>query len=299
MKSLNIFVIGLLLYPNIVNTENEYFYSGEQSEFPQNDFLKIFQDTWKKLGADKWLQSFSVAMRDAVQEGQRSDMRTLEIEWKMIQKNPRPQDVFFFALKAVWAFIVHSFIELFKILEWIQVYILRFMRHKCDTYLGKDSPYHPWALLDSDPTQVSFLIFVYGLAVSLILMRFLTWFQYSVFLAVSFMAHSFGGPHMVFKWLVFVTGTIWFLFDLLIAYPFHFASVILLIFVVRLLRVFASKDSLDSPRAVSHQPIHPEVAKRIELRDLEKRVERFETAERLLSDRVDRLVEALEGFERS
>jgi len=62
---------------------------------------------------------------------------------------------------------------------------------------------HPWnVMMDKNEQHVSFLVFVYGLMTSLVLIKILSWWNFMVYLAFGFLIYSFGGPYLVFKWLV-------------------------------------------------------------------------------------------------
>ena len=59
-------------------------------------------------------------------------------------------------------------------------------------------------MMDKNEQHVSFLVFIYGLMTSLVLVKILSWWNFMVYLSVGFLVYSFGGPYMVFKWLVYM-----------------------------------------------------------------------------------------------
>lgn len=75
---------------------------------------------------------------------------------------------------------------------------------------------HPWnMMMEKDEQHISFLVFVYGLALSLILIKLLSWWNFMVYLAICFLIYSFGGAQMVMKWLG------WYLFNLTVCCTPH------------------------------------------------------------------------------
>ena len=76
--------------------------------------------------------------------------------------------------------------------------------------------FHPWnVMMEQNEQSVSFLVFVYSLMISLILIKLLSWWNFMVYLAFGFLIYSFGGPYMVFKWYVVLLA--YYKFD----FPYH------------------------------------------------------------------------------
>ena len=62
------------------------------------------------------------------------------------------------------------------------------------------APLHPWNIIKQDKETISFVIFVYAVALSLILIRLCSFWNFVSFAAVGYTSYVLGGPKFCFRW---------------------------------------------------------------------------------------------------
>jgi len=296
MKSLPVVTIAMVSITLLISTitcQSHKSTDDSKQSLPKNEFLTILNDIYEKLGMKEVSQNLNNYLKKSVREGQRYTSTNFETDWNNLKENPA--SVISFVRKVTWPAIVHSSMKIMEIITAMQEFLLRFMKYKCDEYLGKDALFHPWNILnDKDTQNVSFIVFAYAVAISLILVRLLSWWNFMVFVALSFLLYSFGGPYLVFKWLLCITGAVWYLFDVTLKYPYQVAVAIIAIFLLSYVKgVFAFTASGEE------RPPPWKVEKRFQTIDREynsltNRLDSMEEKTNLLNRKLDTLSKSME-----
>eukprot|EP00112_Aurelia_sp_Birch-Aquarium-sp1_P013446 Seg2853.3 transcript_id=Seg2853.3/GoldUCD/mRNA.D3Y31 product="hypothetical protein" protein_id=Seg2853.3/GoldUCD/D3Y31 len=188
-----------------------------------------FQNVLRNLGLEKTANTISLSVRDSFQKA--FDYNDFERDWNTLKSEPiNPFVIGAFLQNTTLPVIVRSSIEVNK--AWRKAYhiVMGFTRAKCDKVLGAEAPLHPWNIIKQDKETVSFVVFVYAVSLSLILIKICSLWNFIGLLTTGYLVFIFGGPHFCFRWLIFMTGVCWFLFEMILAYPIHAAAVFLALF---------------------------------------------------------------------
>ncbi|XP_066932083.1 uncharacterized protein [Clytia hemisphaerica] len=297
------FFVLLFLFANQTTAGREH------DDFPKDDYKTFFKDLNEALGLEQLLDTIGFYFRTYIRIGQAYTWQKFNNDWKDLQTSPSVFKLFHFIHKLFWVAISQTGVKLIHAMRDGQVFLLHFLKKKCDKTLDKNSALHPWnVLMEQNEQSVSFLVFVYGLMISLILIKILSWWNFMVYLAFGFLVYSFGGPYMVFKWLLTITALVWFIFDFVLTYPFQTAIAILTLYgmvhITWLLRsivnlIFGRSDT--PPPTPRHYRDYPDASPprdrhraEGEFTELTNRIDGMERRTELLNDRLDQLSRSME-----
>lgn len=287
-----------------------------ETEYTRNDYKHFFKDLGEALGIEKILDTVGLYFRTWIRIGQSYNWKKFDNDIAYLQKDLNLKKAFYFIHKMWWVGVAQCSVRAIEFCSQSQRILLRFLKEKCDHFLGREAALHPWnVMMQQNQQHISFLIFVYSLALSLIAIKLLSWWNFMVYLAFWFLVYSFGGPYTVFKGLLTVTAFVWFIGDLVLTYPFHAAVGIFTLFGMRYVWWFTTSlfglflpvrdsDHADgappSPSTNLNGGYRPrENRYRNENRDISILTSRIDGMERktdILTDRLEQLSRAMDRF---
>jgi len=291
------------------------------NNFPKDDFAKFFRDVRKSLGLDSQsLNHWNRYFTKIFYEGQVYTWRQFERDYAKVKENPSPSSVLGLIRKSWWPAVVHGCSRIVTFFTDMQQFLLKFLERKCDKHIGRNNQFHPWNILKTqDATNISFLVFVYMLALSFILIKLLSVWNFSVYLATTGLLYYNGGPKLLFNCLLTVTALAWFLLDLILRNPLQAALLIVVTYALSMVRNYiassasrrnnrqrtASNDNVNDARQKQHQRRRssgrdsisssaPPGPDRDEFNLLTERIEGMEMRTNLLCSKLDKLSKTIE-----
>jgi hypothetical protein len=254
MKSpLLLLLVFMLVLLFDTTTSQQRRSSGEDDNsrnFPKDDFSKFFRDVRKALGLDsRSLERWNRYLTKIVYEGQVYTWRQFEKDWVKLKEKPSFSNVIGFIRKVWWPAIVHGCSKIVNFFVQIQKFLLDFLEKKCDKHIGRKNQFHPWNILKTqDATNISFLVFVYMMALSFVLIKLVTVWNFTVYLSTTFLLYYIGGPKLLFKCLLTVTALAWFLLDIVLRHPLQTALLIVVMYVCGIAKHFITTSSRRAAR---------------------------------------------------
>lgn len=274
--------------------------------FINNDFARIISDINEYLGLKSIFTEISTRLKITIIEARRYTREEFDTDWKQLRDNPGLRNFIHFVRKVTWPAVVLPCIKIIDTTGTAQLFFLKFLKKKCDIYIGKNALLHPWnMLMEQNKQQLSMVVFAYFMALSFVFLKILSWWNFMVYLACVFLAYSFGGQYLVFKWLLTVTGVIWFVVDLLLKYPLQVAILIIVVFILSYVKGFFLLPFIDntvpSPRRNSRERMHngreSTADKQHIQRDfhvLTSRLDGMEIKTDVLADKLEQLTKSME-----
>ena len=226
-------VMILLVVAYCNNNEKRAEDEDDLPPLPDNEFFKFVTSLNQKLGLEQVFAKVGKAMTRHIREAQSLSAKEFQRDWAKVKESPTFWNIVYFLTKWTWPGMVQGCVRVIKETSLIQKGILNNLEKKCDRYLGKDATVHPFNVKKYlNSAQFSFFVFSYALVFSLLVLKLMTWWNFAVYLALGFLIYHLGGLNLVLKSLLTLTGLVWFIFDVILAYPLPSAVGIVVIYII-------------------------------------------------------------------
>ncbi|XP_065054374.1 uncharacterized protein LOC135683130 [Rhopilema esculentum] len=280
-----LFHVGILLERNVSCSQEDwdtYGHPGRGQESFRNGGGEDgrpqpswpWEDALKKLGVEETLDLLRSSIQKSWQRAIRYDEFTRD--WKNLKSQPlNPFVIISFIKNTTLPAVCRASLHVKEGWLIIDRHIMAFTRKKCGNLLGEGAPWHPWNIIKQDKETISFVIFVYAVALSLILIRLCSFWNFVSFGAVGYTSYILGGPKFCFRWLVLMTGAFWYVFEIVLTYPLQSALVIIAwcfwSYIVSLLKGVTGSNSEHSFGKINLAMTQQRIENRID--DMENRLE--------------------------
>lgn len=195
----------------------------------KNDFMSYLQNILKNLGVQETFNNANTYIKKKIDEAQKYD--NFQEDWRKLKSEPvNGMNIVDFMRNTTLPVVINACAIVRKGCRNCYLEIMRFTREKCDRFLGEKAPLHPWNVIKQDSETVSFLVLIYSSCLALILFKLCSLWNFVGWLTFGYLTYVLAGPHWCFRWLVFTTGIFWYLFDLILQYPFHMAVLFLVFY---------------------------------------------------------------------
>ena len=111
--------------------------AGEDA-FPKDDYKTFFKDLNEALGLEQLLDSIGFYFQTYIRIGQAYTWKKFDQDWKDLKTNLSFFKVFHFVHKMFWVCTAQTCVRLISSAHNGQIFLLRFLKSKCDKHLGKD-----------------------------------------------------------------------------------------------------------------------------------------------------------------
>ncbi|XP_065683155.1 uncharacterized protein LOC105846623 isoform X2 [Hydra vulgaris] len=184
-----VFIFGLVVFTT--------YSSEDKKDIPINDFAALVNDLKQALNLDRVFEVIHQYLKTAINNGQKYSYQQFKDDWRNLKVHP--VDIAKFVHQSIWAIIVNGSLAIIKVFYYYHNFFLEYLKKKCDIYFEKIDPFHPWNVMEQENKQTPLYLFIYGGILSLVFMRFLSSWNFLLYIAASFLVHYIGGTPLVFK----------------------------------------------------------------------------------------------------
>ncbi|XP_012561025.1 uncharacterized protein LOC105846623 isoform X1 [Hydra vulgaris] len=269
-----VFIFGLVVFTT--------YSSEDKKDIPINDFAALVNDLKQALNLDRVFEVIHQYLKTAINNGQKYSYQQFKDDWRNLKVHP--VDIAKFVHQSIWAIIVNGSLAIIKVFYYYHNFFLEYLKKKCDIYFEKIDPFHPWNVMEQENKQTPLYLFIYGGILSLVFMRFLSSWNFLLYIAASFLVHYIGGTPLVFKWILSIIGFLWFAFDIITSYPLHAAIAVVTLYFSRFILPWMAVD-----RMPHSSQILPERFRQNEIKTLQSRLKNMEEKTYLINERLERL----------
>ncbi|XP_065664226.1 uncharacterized protein LOC136086003 [Hydra vulgaris] len=271
-----VYIFGLVVFTTYS------FSSEDKNDMPINDFTTIVNDLKRALNLDRAFEVIHQYLKTAIHNGQKHSYQQFKDDWSNLKFHP--VEIAKFIHQSIWAIIVNGSLAIIKVFHYYHSIFLEDLKEKCDIYFRETDPFHPWNVMEQENKQSPLYVLIYGGIISLVFMKFLSSWNFLLYIAVSFLVYYFGGTPLVFKWILYIIGLLWFAFDIITRYSLYAAIAVVTLYFSRFIMPWKAVDRMPHSSQIS-----PERPQQKEIKTLQSRLKNMEDKTHLIKERLERL----------